>query len=564
MARFILLFLIFAVLLSACSGPAPQVKVEPAGDQPTAQPDTQAADRQPAVTAPAAQPTEVQALDPIEITIATDESTTVEAVIPLEGGQLTLEAKDGARYTLNIPGDALVAPALVRMTAVAQVAGLPFGAPKAYAVQLEPEGLAFSNFVTLTIETPEVIPPDEQIFFGYQQNGKDVFLAPAPIKTNAMQILLMHFSGYGVTKGFLADVAPVRARLGGSDETRIQSEIALLIQRERQRLLLGGSEDSSTLWAEVEPYVQEYYEKVVKQRIAAAGQSCAAGRLAVETAISFVRSLILLGGDEDQYGINLNEVIDQSSLICLQEEYALCAEQHIIHRMIPVWVSFMRQQALFGQDPSENPSALVQEAQALAEKCLTFELEFESSGKMMDVMTGFVGAASAKVPLRFDASTFEIRGTGPLVPVKDDVLMDGCTVTHSANEGTFEVFRLVYDMDLQEPGMEKPQPGAVETETLGEVTSLFMHFFPGVTSGPLSVICDGYEFSKGDGSAWWSIYMTLHMHEQGDVTERMNYEVEDWTIHGGALFAERSWERSDPSLEAFEQGSMKLYHRPGQ
>jgi hypothetical protein len=160
------------------------------------------------------------------------------------------------------------------------------------------------------------------LFFGYQEAGKDVIFAP-PVKDSAdIKIQLLHFSGYGVTKGLLADPESVRERLGGSAERRLQSLVAELLGRERQRQLLGGSAaNSNTLFSDLQPLLDQYQKEVVEPRIAAAGQSCAAGQLALQTVLGFERQKQLLGMAEDGSLSKYTGLIATVSRVCLQEEY---------------------------------------------------------------------------------------------------------------------------------------------------------------------------------------------------------------------------------------------------
>ncbi len=107
-----------------------------------------------------------------------DEARAVEAVIPVEGGVLSATGADGTQYALEIPGDALLVETKIRLIPAA-VSGLPFGGEQTYAAQLEPEGLFFNNFVTLTITPAQEIPLKEQIFFGYSGSGQRCDLRPA-------------------------------------------------------------------------------------------------------------------------------------------------------------------------------------------------------------------------------------------------------------------------------------------------------------------------------------------------------------------------------------------------
>ena len=160
--------------------------------------------------------------DPLNVTPTLSTELQIEAVIPASGGTLTVTGADGTAFRLDIPASALVTDTLIRMIPVSQLDGMPFGS-NPYAVQLEPEGLQFYDFVTLTITPAQEIPIDQQIFFGYQGTGENLTLASPVVDSREIKIQLLHFSGYGVTKGFLADIEPVRARIGGDAEARLQS-----------------------------------------------------------------------------------------------------------------------------------------------------------------------------------------------------------------------------------------------------------------------------------------------------------------------------------------------------
>ena len=106
-------------------------------------------------------------------------------------------------------------------------------------MQFQPEGLQLYDFAVLTITPAQEIPLNQQIFFGYQGEGENLVLAPPAVDSAAIQIRLDHFSGYGVSKGFLADIEPVRARIGGEAEARLSSAIAEQLAKARQGQLLG-------------------------------------------------------------------------------------------------------------------------------------------------------------------------------------------------------------------------------------------------------------------------------------------------------------------------------------
>ncbi len=121
----------------------------------------------------------------------------------------------------------------------------------------------------------------------------------------------------------------------------------------------------------------QYEKEVVEPRIAAAGESCAAGRLALQTVLGMERQKQLLGLSES----GMEQIIglmDTVSRVCVKEEYELCAQDHIIHRMIPVWLGLERQFQLLGATESKGSLEARKLAGDLTKKCLNFELVFES------------------------------------------------------------------------------------------------------------------------------------------------------------------------------------------
>lgn len=264
--------------------------------------------------------------DPIRVTPTLDTSNQSEAIIPVSGGSLITTAADGTLFRLDIPANALVADTLIRMTPVSQLDGMPFGS-NPLAVQLEPEGMQFYAPVILTITPAQEIPINQQLFFTYQGMGENLALALPVVDSPEIKLELQHFSGYGVTKGFLADIEPVRARIGGTAVARLQSAVAEELGRARQRALLGVEDDTPL---DLTSYFQQYDEQVIQPRHAAAGESCAAGRLAIQTALGYERQRQLLGieGDANVFDSGL---MDTVANICIQEEFELCRDEHIIH-----------------------------------------------------------------------------------------------------------------------------------------------------------------------------------------------------------------------------------------
>lgn len=529
--------------------------------------------------------------DPASVGVALDESSAAEAVIPLEGGVLRATGTDGTQYTLEIPADALLNETKIRLIPAA-VSGLPFGGEVTYAAQLEPEGLFFNNYVTLTITPPQEIPLDEQIFFGYEGQGQDLIFAPPVVGSKDIKIDILHFSGYGVTKGLLADPESVRERLGGSAERRIQSWAAELLGRERQRQLLGaGDGEAVNLSGELQALINQYQKEVVDVRVAAAGESCAAGRLALQTVLGLERQKQLLGmadGGLDQF----SGLMDTVAQVCIKEEYEMCAQDHIIHRMIPVWLGFERQAQLLGM----VNSTASQYAREMTQKCLTFELVFESQTNFdAGDGAGFDSSVKAKVPLHFNPQGLIIEGSSALINDSFTFKVPGCKVTSNRGGSTLPISSLVYIPDSHSVN-----------DTLGYVRDFKLTYFAEATKESFTVACpDETPYTSPPSPLWWGGYVVLHEDELSTASDPesgavpaapaapgmpdmaammaaaqsgvmlpsfpvppssggIGFVMQDWEILGGEYFAKKEWIKEDADLGLVEAGTFKLYHRPGQ
>ena len=522
--------------------------------------------------------------DPLNISITLDEAQSAEASFPVEGGTLSTQAADGTLFLLTIPPDALLNETLIRMTPVTAVSGIPFGEELTYAVQLEPEGLSLNNFATLKITPVQEIPLDQQIFFGYTANGQNLVLAPPVVDSHDITIQLLHFSGYGVTKGLLADIEPVRARIGGDAEARLQSQVAEQLTRERQRQLLGGGE-SEGLGEIMDQAFSQYEEQVLKPRLAAAGESCAAGRLALQTLLGYERQKQLLGiGDEVGLAGTAADLMQTVSRVCVQEEYELCAEDHIIHRMLPVWLGLERQYQLLGIASEGGPvPAELEFAKEMTVKCLTFELAFESDGNFdAGEGGGYESIVKAKILLKLNPDELAIKGQSALINDFFEFKAPGCKVDSRRGGGTFEALSLVYISDTHSP-----------SDQLGYVRDYKLSFTPGQTSESFTVTCeDSPSYSSPSLSLWTSIFLVLHFPEvdmsgagsgappqpvpsfsgieSGFPAFSMPaipgaaYIAEGWELQSGDYLAKKEWIKEDASLGLVESGTLKLYHKPGQ
>ena len=324
---------------------------------------------------------------PLTATVTPDTGRTVSAKIPRTGGTLSVTGADGVVYTLTVPADALLFDTTLTMSPLAGQLGVPALGESSYGVKLGPEGQQFQKLVTLRI-TPAagmVWPVKNQVPVDLQGAQNTVGLVPVDTSSLDPVIELIHFSSYGVllsSKGFGASLEQVRKQIGGTAEQRINSAIAEKLGRERIDQLLGSGGDLPTGFALLD-YVKDYYENVLKPRLAAAGTSCAAGQLVIENLFGLERQLQLLGSSlQEVVGVNALGLVtgslgDTVTIQCLKEEYEICRDAHIVTRMMPLILGALRQEQLLGGAEEVVNTARHQAMYTYARKCLSFEVQMD-------------------------------------------------------------------------------------------------------------------------------------------------------------------------------------------
>ena len=550
-----------------------------------------------------------QAVDPntqpIPLTTTLDENHTATAIIGPDGGSLSTTGADGTKFTLDIPPKALAETIEVSMIPIASMDGIPWKSGPVAAVQLEPDGQTFYDYATLTIVPAGDIPADQFIPIGASGPGHDLYIPTVDPKSNTIQLKLDHFSSAGATKGLLADIGPWRQRLGGDVEARLSSIISAELARARET----GQDVDPGFWDWAFSTWKKY---VLQPRLDAAGESCAAGRLAIDTLIGFERQNELWG-HPFPLDVTWTDLLPKVSRVCVQEEYELCRDQHIIHRMIPVILGMERQDELMGyhessEDASSQAAAMRQveaEALDLARKCLNFELQFESSTKMSTQDGSYTSAVEATVPIKLNTDTITLEGSGELTNTDFTFKPNSCSARSIPGGGTFKVISLI-PIDAP-PDSSHPY---------GYVKAIHLNYEPGKSSETTIVTCPqspsvttkfpfwsmGYDAihanamemaggSPGNGSSPLpdisGILGSLGVSNlpnvpglpqlpggngqsqgnQGGSDQSQDngptFLAKEWAVRGGELFAQKEWQMSvNLATTGTEEGSFKLYHRP--
>lgn len=230
----------------------------------------------------------------IDVKVQLDNKTASEK-IGKSGGSLTLTGTDGSTFTLDVPTNALDSETTITMTAVKTIDGTSMDKNTPVAVQLEPSGLFFNQFATLTITPAIEIPIKEQIIFGYEGEGKDYHLALIDPKSKEIKIKLMQFSGAGVGIGSDKAWAANLSIQASTASTRLSQKLAEASNEIRQRVLLGDAAAESEWAPKMKSILDQYEDQVVLKGMVAADLDCKHGWQALHDLIFLERSRQLFG-----------------------------------------------------------------------------------------------------------------------------------------------------------------------------------------------------------------------------------------------------------------------------
>ncbi|MDQ2938777.1 MAG: hypothetical protein M3R67_14955 [Acidobacteriota bacterium] len=236
----------------------------------------------------------------LNVTVQLDKKQTASTIVPRTGGSVSLTAKDGSKFKLDVPADALDADTTITMTAVKSLDGAPLDNNTPTAVQLEPSGLFFKDMATLTIVPGKDIPIKQQIIFGYEGDGKDYHLAVVDPKSKEIKIKLMQFSGAGVGSGSDSAWAANLMTQASTAQTRLSQKLGEFLQVERRVQVLGEvPQDDTPFGDRIASAMDQYEDQVIRKEIAAAELDCKHARRAMQDILGEGRQRQLLGFKPD-------------------------------------------------------------------------------------------------------------------------------------------------------------------------------------------------------------------------------------------------------------------------
>ena len=130
---------------------------------------------------------------------AVDSTRGTSQLFPANGKPVTLIVTNAAGYIwqLSLPGDALPTPRFISMTPFASIDSSQAWLPVAAGVQLEPDGIQFSDAVTLTVTPPAPLGSNASLVMA-QDDGSGLYFVAQTNRDNVYSTTLAHFTSGGM------------------------------------------------------------------------------------------------------------------------------------------------------------------------------------------------------------------------------------------------------------------------------------------------------------------------------------------------------------------------------
>ena len=354
-----------------------------------------------------------------------DTSRAVTETVPIGGGSLAATGADGSRFTLTIPAGALLSEESVTLTPASAIGGLPLSGGLAAAVHIEPEGLLLNRSATLTIEPALAVPRNQAVTFSYQGAGAEFFLQPPIPVAGAIQLPVMHFSGYGVGLGTQADLDAQAQRLPTLEVDQFAQRLAVLVLPLFRSGAIGSSAPASGASAQagtqvvcgpgLNQHFHDEYANSIVEKLVDIAHDCEKLRFRLPFLREYLQSVEWNGCTaslERETG-NVRDFILSGQTFCFLSAFNKCVQDHDPAQVgeIERWAFELRRD---GHGDVADP--------AKEHRCLTFTLAFETDMEQhSDVILGGPQwgsrahlETSKDIPIRFNESTQLLDGAGPV------------------------------------------------------------------------------------------------------------------------------------------------------
>jgi hypothetical protein len=199
------------------------------------------------------------------------EGLTSQYVKPEDGATITAVGSDGTEYTLTIPPDALMKPAVIIMIPIAAIPNLPLTDGLGAGVELLPDGLTFFKPATLEITPASGTVPDTAVAFAFKESGTGFHLYPHLEESGTVTIPITEFSGYGYGSG--GDLSVFSSATGTAEISymnTINAALTAIVQDES-----AGFDPDPNDVAKIREALEDWHKNVVEKAISDA-TDCAA------------------------------------------------------------------------------------------------------------------------------------------------------------------------------------------------------------------------------------------------------------------------------------------------
>jgi hypothetical protein len=363
----------------------------------------------------------------------------VSKLIGTEGGTINVKGRDGTRYSLSIPEQALPMSMRITMVPITGVTGFPDGTvpERTLGVELTPSGLELAHPATLRIRPRKAPPTIDMAVLSTGSGGEEAGFHHFVEQKGVVALEIDHFSSYFQAWPLTISTARLIAR---QQLTRLEERYAkvlasyLAIIRQEE---LRGRQPFYTREYVINAITEKYLRDVLYPRLAAAGQGCAEAEDAVTALIQYGRQMALNGYADipivdmvEDSGWVTRDLIRTLQTLCFKEAYEVCVETgHFPGLVLHYYEIFSRGKEFLGYEPEADMVAL---AVDYIRRCGRFRFKLATSFAQDDSQDIFEDAieTTREFHLQWEPGDLggwglfgsRIRGTGDVEVQKLDVL----------------------------------------------------------------------------------------------------------------------------------------------
>jgi hypothetical protein len=336
----------------------------------------------------------------IAITPKADTNRIAQLFATEQGGETVLYDTNGTKFTLSFPSNNVATPTAMTMTLVTNLTGLPFAGGMLGAVQIGPDEPDLFGAGKLTISFGTNVDRRRIASFTANVDGSNLSLIPDRVSSNFVTIPITRGGLFGaaiattqeivqVSQSVSASTAAARASKKTSSQVaqaplptsvlcfpqlvahanavraeiarelrKLQSDMAMIIEIERQRQLVGLTEDAVDIFSQVGPLTCAFYNEHIAPHWPATASNCSLMNVLLQFALGFERQMQLFGipeGERCTANILTAQSLCPGFKACMKEIEACCISGHQERERLIDLVSLIRQQSLLG---IENNTAL--------------------------------------------------------------------------------------------------------------------------------------------------------------------------------------------------------------